>query len=435
MQRIMLMVCVALVPCVFMALWNTGFQANVTLHNRQQAQRLLNGSVISSAEINTVLQSSIGRRLEYNIDGVTEGIVRARAQVAEKPFDSYANDHAEGLKVAIVSALETDAEPNEVELASIGYQPGWRGHLFQWLGLEHDPGSFWSNVIFGALYFLPVYLVSMIVGGVWEVVYAVVRGQDIDDGFLVMGLLFPLTLPPTIPLWQVALGITFGVVVAKEITRQWGRSILNPAVTARVFLCIVFPAWNIGAGHWIAIRVDGDSGTTSLGLLSNADGNASGIDVSWWQAFLGTTPGAMGETSELACLLGAALLIGIGLASWRIMAGMLMGGMGLSILLYVIGSDTNPMFAAPPWDHLVIGGFTFGMVFLATDPVTASMTETGRWLYGGLIGALTILFRLFDPAYPANVMLAILIGNMLAPLIDSIVIQANIRRRLARSAA
>jgi Na+-transporting NADH:ubiquinone oxidoreductase subunit B len=170
--------------------------------------------------------------------------------------------------------------------------------------------------------------------------------------------------------------------------------------------------------------------------MSAADVNQgmNAMDVSWWQAFFGATPGSMGETSELACLLGAALLIATGIASWRIMAGMLIGGIGLSLVLYIFGGDTNPMFAIPPWNHLVIGGFVFGMVFMATDPVSASLTETGRWWYGGLIGVLTILIRLFNPNYPAGVMLAILFGNLLAPLIDFLVIQANIKRRLARSA-
>jgi Na+-transporting NADH:ubiquinone oxidoreductase subunit B len=322
-----------------------------------------------------------------------------------------------------------------MELSDIGYVPGLRGNLLQGLGLGFDPGRFWSNVIFGAFYFLPIYLVSLLIGGLWELVFAVVRGQDINEGFLVTALLFPLTLPPTVPLWQVALGISFGVVVSKEIARRWGWNILNPALTGRVFLCFAFPGRNMGEGIWTAASVDGYSGATSLGIWSGAEGAAgiTGQDVSWWQAFAGTTPGSLGETSELACLLGAALLIAAGIASWRIMAGMLIGGLGLSLLFYVFGSDANPMFAIPPWRHLVIGSFTFGMVFMATDPVSASWTETGKWCYGGLVGALTILLRFFNPSYPAGVMLAILFGNMLAPLIDYVVIQANIKRRLARS--
>jgi Na+-transporting NADH:ubiquinone oxidoreductase subunit B len=436
-KRIMLMVCLALVPCVFMALWNTGYQANITIHNRKQAQRLLDAGVIQSSEISTLLQSSTGQLLEDNIDRAAQRLVKARTLVAEEPYDSNSNGTAERLKADMASALKTIDDTEDVELSAIGYKPGLRENLLQGLGLSFDPESFWSNVIFGALYFLPVYFVSMVVGGLWELVFAVVRGQDVNEGFLVTGLLFPLTLPPTIPLWQVALGISFGVVISKEIARRWGRNLLNPALTARVFLCFAYPARNLGNGIWTAVSVDGYSGATSLGILSAADAGEgmNAMDVSWWQAFFGATPGSMGETSELACLLGAAVLIATGIASWRIMAGMLIGGIGLSTLLYVFGSDTNPMLSIPPWYHLVIGSFLFGMVFMATDPVSASMTETGRWWYGGLIGALTILIRLFNPTYPEGVMLAILFGNMLAPLIDYAVIQANIKRRLARSAA
>lgn len=436
-KRIMLMVCIALVPCVFMALWNTGYQANITLHNRKQAQRLLDAGVIQSSEIQTVLQSSIGRRLEDNMDPTSERVLKARALVAEEAYDSYARNRTEGLKADMAAALKIDEDTEDVELSAIGYEPGWRGNLLQGLGLSFEPDSFWSNVIFGALYFLPVYLVSMIIGGLWELVFAVARGQEINEGFLVTGLLFPLTLPPTIPLWQVALGISFGVAICKEIAYRRGRNVLNPALTARVFLCFAYPARNLGNGIWTAVGVDGYSGATSLGIMSSADlgEGMNAMDVSWWQAFFGATPGSMGETSELACLLGAAVLIATGIASRRIMAGMLIGGMGLSTLLYVIGSDTNPMFSIPPWYHLVLGSFVFGMVFMATDPVSASRTETGRWWYGALIGASTILIRLFNPTYPEGVMLAILFGNMLAPLIDYLVIQVNIKRRRARSAA
>ncbi len=265
-----------------------------------------------------------------------------------------------------------------------------------------------------------------------------VRGHEINEGFLVTGLLFPLTLPPTIPLWQVALGISFGVVIGKEIFGGTGRNFLNPALTARAFLYFAYPAQSTGEGIWTAAHVDGFSGATSLGVMATANINEGiqALNVSWLQAFLGTTPGSMGETSELACILGAVILIATGIASWRIMSGMLIGAVGLSSLLYfVVGSQTNPMFLVPPWYHLVIGSFAFGLVFMATDPVSASMTETGKWWFGGLIGVMTILVRVVNPAFPEGVMLAILFGNVFAPLIDYFVVQANIKRRLARNAA
>ena len=247
--------------------------------------------------------------------------------------------------------------------------------------------------------------------------------------------MFPLTLPPGIPLWQVALGISFGVVLGKEVFGGMGRNFMNPALTARAFLYFAYPAQISGDRVWVA--VDGFSGATSLGLMAAADPavGLSELQVTWWQAFLGTISGSMGETSTLACLFGAAVLIATGIGSWRIMAGVLVGGMGFSTLLWLIGSQTNAMFALPPWWHLVLGGYAFGLVFMATDPVSASMTEMGKWVYGILIGVMTIMVRVINPAFPEGIMLAILLGNVFAPLIDYFVVQANVKRRLARYAA
>jgi Na+-transporting NADH:ubiquinone oxidoreductase subunit B len=463
MKRIMIMVCIALIPCVYMAFWNTGYQANIVIHNRKLAEQMVGAGVIPASEIGTVLQSSIGRPLEDNVDAITRGLAKKRgreylatadvqrtiearvsdgngeerAQVERELLSAYTSDISPGLRQSISESLATSDASEDVELSAIGYEPGWRGRLLQSLGLSFDPGSFWSNVILGGLYFLPVYIVCMVVGGLWEALFAVVRGHEINEGFLVTGLLFPLTLPPTIPLWQVALGISFGVVIGKEIFGGTGRNFLNPALTARAFLYFAYPAQSTGEGIWTAVNVDGFSGATSLGVMAVADvrEGLAAMDVSWWQAFLGTTPGSMGETSELACLIGAAILIAAGIASWRIMAGMLLGGLAFSALLWGIGSQTNPMFAVTPWHHLVIGSFMFGLVYMATDPVSASMTQAGKWWFGGLIGVMTILVRVINPAFPEGVMLAILFGNVLAPLIDYFVVQANIKRRLARDAA
>lgn len=357
-KRMMSFVVIALVPCIFMAMYNTGYQANLAMQN-----------------------------------------------------------------MGVESAT------------------GWRGGVIEAIGLGYSPNSFLGNLVHGALYFLPVYIVTMAIGGAWELVFSIVRGHEVNEGFLVTGMLFPLTLPPTIPLWQVALGISFGIVIGKEVFGGTGKNFLNPALTARAFLYFAYPGDITGDAVWTA--VDGFSGATPLGALAAANADvgmaaidgANGIGVTWSQAFLGEMQGSMGETSTLACLLGAAFLIATGIGSWRIMAGVLFGAVAFSTLLWVIGSDTNAVFAMPPWWHVVVGGFAFGLVFMATDPVSASMTETGKWFYGALIGGMTILIRVINPAFPEGIMLAILFGNVFAPLIDYFVVQANIKRRMARSAA
>ncbi len=382
-KRMMTMVVVALVPCVLMAFWNTGYQANL----------------------------AIGKMVEAGL---------------EPAFD-------------------------------------WHHSLQTMLGLGHNPGSFLDNFVYGAIYFLPVYIVCMTAGGLSEVVFSCIRGHEVNEGFLVTGLLFPLTLPPDIPLWQVAIGIMFGVVIGKEIFGGTGRNFLNPALTARAFLYFAYAGQISGDRVWTAAsfvgdgKIDGYSGATALGQLGQLKMSDmakhtpplnSAIDslqfiqttvgetsISWWSSFVGTIPGSMGETSVLACLIGAAILIATGIGSWRIMAGTCIGAIAFSSLLYIVGSETNPMFQIPPWWHLVLGGFAFGTVFMATDPVSASMTETGKWFYGGLIGAMTILIRAINPAFPEGIMLAILFANVFAPLIDYFVVQANIKRRAARYAA
>jgi Na+-transporting NADH:ubiquinone oxidoreductase subunit B len=312
---------------------------------------------------------------------------------------------------------------------------GWRGAVLTGLGISYDPASLWANLFHGALYFVPLYIVSMAVGGTWEVIFAAVRKHDMHEGFLVTGLIFPLTLPPNLPLWQAALGISFGVVIGKELFGGTGRNFLNPALAGRAFLYFAYPAQNSGDSVWTA--VDGFSGATPLGALATADVSTGmgAIDVTWPQAFLGTIPGSLGETSTLACLIGAVILIAAGVGSWRTMLSMLLGGIAFAGLLNFIGSDTNPMFQMSPMWHLVVGGFAFGLVFMATDPVSGAMTDTGKWYYGAFIGIITILIRVVNPAYPEGVMLAILLGNVFAPLIDYFVVQANIKRRLVRNGA
>lgn len=304
---------------------------------------------------------------------------------------------------------------------------GWRGDVLNLLGLTVNSASILTSFILGALYFLPVFLVCNIVGGTWEAIFATVRKHEINEGFLVTGLLFPLILPATIPLWQVAVGISFGVVIGKEIFGGTGKNFLNPALTARAFLFFAYPAQISGDSVWVA--ADGYSGATILGEAA-LNGMSSVMEkFTWMDAFLGFIPGSMGETSALLCIFGAVVLIATGIGSWRIMLSMTLSTIAFAALFNWIGSTTNPMFAMTPAWHLVVGGFAFGCVFMATDPVSASMTQVGQFFYGALIGLMVILIRVVNPAYPEGVMLAILFGNVFAPLIDYFVMNANIKRR------
>lgn len=355
-KRVMSMVLVALIPCVVMAMYNTGLQANTTM--------------------------------------------------------------------AAVSSVTEAA--------------GLRGDALAILGVEYDPQSPWDNLLHGAAYFIPIYVVCMITGIAWEAVFCVVRKHEFNEGFFVTGLLFPLTLPATIPLWQVVLGTSFGVVVAKEIFGGTGRNFLNPALAARAFLFFAYPREISGDTKvWTAIdwggvdpaAIDGLTGATPLALAAEQGMETLKGQVAWSDAFVGTISGSMGETSTLACLIGAAILIFSGIGSWRIMASMLLGALGLAAALSGVQSTTNLMFAMPPHWHLVLGGFAFGLVFMATDPVTAAMTRIGQYVYGVLIGMMVIVVRVLNPGFPEGTMLAILFGNTFAPLIDYYVVRANIRKR------
>jgi Na+-transporting NADH:ubiquinone oxidoreductase subunit B len=319
-------------------------------------------------------------------------------------------------------------------LAGAGLQvaDGWRGTVIARLGIGFDPDSVWACLAHGALYVLPIYLVTLLAGGFWEVLFALVRNHEINEGFFVTSLLFALTLPASIPLWQVAIGISFGVVIGKEVFGGTGKNVLNPALVGRAFLFFAYPAHMSGNAVWVP--VDGYSGATALYLAS--EGGVEAIlqgGITWMDAFLGHIQGSIGETSTLACLLGAAFLIATRIASWRIMAGVLLGMVATSSLFNLAGSTTNPMFALPWYWHLVLGGYAFGMVFMATDPVTASMTDTGRWIFGALIGVMVTLIRVLNPGFPEGMMLAILFANVFASLIDWFVVQANIRRRMRRN--
>jgi Na+-transporting NADH:ubiquinone oxidoreductase subunit B len=334
----------------------------------------------------------------------------------------------------------------KMEAVGIDHEGDWHYSIHRAIGFTNDSGSHADNFILGAIHFLPMYIVCMFVGGHIELVFSVCRGHEINEGFLVTGLLFPLTLPPSIPLWQVAVGIAFGVIVAKEVFGGTGRNFLNVALTSRAFLYFAYAGQISGDKVWTA--VDGFSGATVLGQMAAAPENSSAVAslksveyvwgdtgaITWLDSFLGTVQGSVGETSTLLCIVGAAILIATGIGSWKIMAGVLGGVTVTSCLLWGVNTGSNPMFGVPFYWHWVIGGLAFGLVFMATDPVSASMTERGKWIYGGLIGFMTVLIRAINPAFPEGIMLAILFGNVFAPLIDYFVVQANVRRRIARYA-
>ncbi|MES0491670.1 MAG: NADH:ubiquinone reductase (Na(+)-transporting) subunit B [Leptospirales bacterium] len=335
-----------------------------------------------------------------------------------------------GLQPALLMAAYNSGLQANLAIDAIGQNPeGWRAGFLVWIGLGFDPSSLLDNFFHGFMYFLPVIVVTMTVGGFWEVVFAIVKKHEINEGFLVTGMIFPLILPPTIPLWQVAVGISFGVVIGKEIFGGTGMNIFNPALISRAFLFFNFPAAMSGTEVWTA--VDGFSGATPLGIIADT-GLASLTDVTWLDAFYGFIPGSMGETSTLAILLGAGILVFTRIGSWQIMLSIFVTAGATALFLNQFPSDTNAMMTLPPEWHFVLGGLAFGAVFMATDPVSAAMTDKGKWIYGILIGFMVIMIRVINPAFPEGMMLAILFGNAFAPVIDNFIVRANIKRRKAR---
>ena len=315
-------------------------------------------------------------------------------------------------------------------MADIGMtsQDGIRGVIIGLLA-GYDAKSVWDNMIHGAAYFLPIYITAFVVGITWEIIFATVRKHEVNEGFFVTSILFSLSCPPDLPLWMVAIGISFGVVIGKEIFGGTGKNFLNPALTGRAFLYFAYPAYMSGDAVWTA--VDGYSGATMLSLAASEGLTNTSEAYTWMESFIGTIPGSIGETSTLAILLGGFVLLYMKIASWRIVAGILIGSMMLSELFNLFNSD-NPMFSLPFYWHWVIGGFAFGAIFMATDPVSAAMTNSGKFWYGILIGVMVILIRVANPAFPEGMMLAILFANLFAPLFDHFAVNANIRRRLAR---
>ncbi len=317
---------------------------------------------------------------------------------------------------------------------NIGYQHNLA------MGME---ASLFENLWYGFLKTLPILIVSYGVGLGIEFMFCQIKGHPINEGFLVTGILIPMCLPPDIPLVLVAVATAFAVIVGKEVFGGTGMNILNPALTARVFLYFAYPGDMSGDEVWVSAPketwVDGFSGATNLaevykasseGATSFVQGANGTLSASAWDSFIGTIPGSIGETSTLMILLGGLLLIASGIGSWKIMLSTFIGGYLMGLILNAVGG--NAYYDMPAFYHLIIGGFAFGAVFMATDPVSAAQTETGKWIYGLLIGILTVLIRIFNPAYPEGIMMAILLMNVMAPLIDNYVIEANIKRRLKR---
>ena len=298
--------------------------------------------------------------------------------------------------------------------------------------------SIMENFMTGLPVILPIIIVTYVVGGFWEMLFAITRKHEINEGFMVTGMLIPLIMPPTIPLWMVALGTTFGIVIGKEIFGGTGYNIFNPALLSRAFIFFAYPAHISGERVW---AVDGISQATPLLKASSVQGSdAISLliqDYTWSDMFYGLIPGSIGETSTLAILIGALFLLLTGVANWRIMSGTLIGMVLTSKLANVFAvsvESSNPMMYLPPEYHFVMGGFAFGMVFMATDPVSASQTNKGRWIYGILIGFMCVIIRSINPAYPEGMMLGILFANAFAPLIDYYVMKSHIKKRKKRFA-
>ena len=340
------------------------------------------------------------------------------------------------LPCALMGMYNVGLQANRLIEAGATAPTDWHGSILNWIGGFYPAIFNASSVVgcflYGLVYFLPIYVVTMVVGLGWEILFAAINKHEVNEGFFVTGFLFPLIVPATIPLWQVVLAISFGVVIGKEIFGGTGRNFMNPALVARAFLFFAYAGQISGDQVWTA--VDGVSKATPLSFAGQGVQAVTDAGYSLSSAFFGTIPGSLGETSTLACLIGAAILILAGVASWRIMASMFVGGMGLAAIFAACPTITEAFPAAtlgPQW-HFVLGGFAFGMFFMATDPVTAAATKAGQYVYGFLMGALVIVVRAMNPAYPEGVMLVILFGNCVAPLIDYMVVNANIRRRVKR---
>jgi len=322
-----------------------------------------------------------------------------------------------------------------LELADLGLAglEGWRGSFIGSIGIGYDAESILSCFFIGLLYFLPILAVTLAIALFWDVVFSTVRRRPVDEGMLATVWLFALIMPANAPLLRVGFGITFGYIVGKLIYGGSGRYLVCPALLGYAFLLFAYPDLLFGESAWVP--VPGAERTTALELAA-----AGGVEAvqregySLWDLFIGARPGSIGATSVLGCLLGAVYLVFSGAASWRIMLGALAGMIGTVLLFNGIAADDNVIFAIPWTWHLVIGGFAFGVVFFATDPVTAAMTNPGRWVYGVLVGLLTVVIRVTNPSYNEGVLFAVLLASLFSPVIDYVFVELNIRRRRKRLA-
>ncbi len=321
------------------------------------------------------------------------------------------------------------------------WNAGYQHHILYAPGEEF---SIWENLLFGMMKVLPIVVVSYAVGLGVEFIFAQLRGHEVNEGFLVSGMLIPLVIPPDTPLWMVALATVFAVIIGKEVFGGTGMNILNPALTARAFLFFAYPQDLSGDKVWVVGKegVDAISAATPLGqLLTNTARSGEELMATLPSAsdmFWGFIPGSIGETSTFLALVGAVILIVTGIGSWRIILSVFAGGLGVGLLLNLLASSfsiDNAYMALPAYYHLIMGGFAFGAVYMATDPVTASQTNKGKWIYGILIGVVAVVIRVFNPAYPEGMMLAILLMNVFAPLIDHYVVEGNIKKRMKRAEA
>lgn len=313
--------------------------------------------------------------------------------------------------------------------------PGWRGAIMAAVGLGYDPQDVAACFFHGFLYFLPIFVIALLTGAFWESLFAQQRRRPVDEGLLAIAWLFAMVMPATVPLYQVALGMSFGIIVGKGIYGGMGRYLVNPAVLGFAFLMFSFSDLVFGEGAWIPVAGYDEPTTIELAIEEGGIAALQSVDYHWWQLFIGNQSGPIGITSILGCLLGAVFLVISGAASWRIMLGSLIGMIAAVMLLNALGPEDNPMFHVPWYWHFVIGGWAFGTVFLATDPVAAATTNPGRWGFGILVGALTIIVRVTNPSYYEGVVFAILLACIFSPLFDYFVVQRNIKRRQQRLGA
>jgi Na+-transporting NADH:ubiquinone oxidoreductase subunit B len=388
-KRTMFIVVIAMIPALLFGMFNAGHQHFLPL--AAAAANVLDAINANALALDVILEKIQGLAVVHpSLTGVTD--VPGWASMADAD------------KLAAYIPVLTD-------LANVG---------------------FWAKFFYGLWHVLPIVVVSYATGLGIEFAVAQMKGHAIAEGFLVSGMLIPLIMPVTIPLWMVAVATAFAVIIGKEIFGGTGMNILNIALLARVFVFFAYPTYISGDKVWIQDLVDGASGATAL--AQGYEGGINAFSWSWWQMFIGTIPGSIGETSVVMILIGAFVLIWTGIGSWKIMLSILLGSTSIGLLLNWVSTMPgieNPFLAVPFYYHWVMGGLAFGAVFMATDPVTAAQTEKGKWIYGFLIGVFAIIIRVLNPAYPEGIMLAILFFNVFAPLIDYYVVQANIKKRLA----